>query len=107
MQPAKVGTGSSLDREFNGRSNLVHWIPHVADEIVRAIVERISQQVGLPSRHAESIQVVHYNTGQQYTEHVDAFASPDDFDEDNGDRERIKEILRNGECSACRACTVA
>ena len=40
---------------------------------VKAFVERVSDLVGIPSSHAEQVQVVHYTKDQQYRKHWDAF----------------------------------
>lgn len=62
--------GGSLSK---GRSNTLAWIRHDIDPIVHAVADRIADRVGLPLCHAESLQVVHYDTGEEYRPHFDAY----------------------------------
>lgn len=55
------------------RTGRVGWVKHNQTAIVRALVRRIGDLVGLPVTHAESLQVVHYATTQQYKPHFDAW----------------------------------
>ena len=63
-------TGGSLSK---GRSNTLTWIRHDVDATVQAVADRVAACVGLPLRHAESLQVVHYDTGEEYRPHFDAY----------------------------------
>jgi prolyl 4-hydroxylase len=40
---------------------------------VLAVATRIADTVGLPLVHAESLQVIHYEPGQEYRTHFDAY----------------------------------
>jgi len=66
-------SGTTGGRYSDGRTNELTWIEHDTDELVRAVVERIAAQVGLPRTHAESLQVIHYERGQEYRPHFDAY----------------------------------
>lgn len=56
-----------------GRTGSVAWVKHDQTPIVRGLVKRVSHLVGIPIRHAESLQVVHYAETQQYRPHFDAY----------------------------------
>ena len=55
------------------RTGRVGWIKHDETPIVRTVVKRVGDLVGLPVTHAESLQVVHYGETQQYKPHFDAW----------------------------------
>lgn len=66
----------TLDSEVaysEGRTGSTAWIPHDATPVIRGIVGRVSELVGLPTRNAESLQVVHYAETQEYRPHFDAW----------------------------------
>lgn len=63
-------TGGSLSK---GRSNTLAWIRQDIDATVQAVSERLAARVGLPLSHAESLQVIHYDTGEEYRPHFDAY----------------------------------
>ncbi len=64
-----VGAAKTSD----GRTGSVAWIKHDQTPIVRGLVKRVSNLVGIPVRHAESLQVVHYAETEQYRPHFDAY----------------------------------
>ena len=69
---AKVSAvGPSTTSE--GRTGTVAWVRHDQTPIVRGLVKRVSNLVGIPVKHAESLQVVHYAETQQYRPHFDAY----------------------------------
>ena len=55
------------------RTGSVGWVKHNQTPIVRGLVKRVGDLVGLPTTHAESLQVVHYGEKQQYEPHFDAW----------------------------------
>jgi prolyl 4-hydroxylase len=57
----------------DGRTGSVAWIRHDQTVVVRGLVKRVSNLVGIPVRHAESLQVVHYAETQEYKPHFDAY----------------------------------
>ena len=56
-----------------GRTNDNSWLVHDFSDLTWTVVQRIAGMVGLPSTHAESMQVIHYEAGEQYTNHYDAY----------------------------------
>jgi hypothetical protein len=48
-----------------GRTNTLAWLQHDETPVVRKVVERISKMVGIPSAHAEKMQVIRYENGQE------------------------------------------
>jgi len=64
-----VGAAKTSD----GRTGSVAWVKHDHTPIVRGLVKRVSNLVGIPVRHAESLQVVHYGETQEYKPHFDAY----------------------------------
>jgi len=72
MSEAKVsrlGTNATSEK----RTGRVGWVKHNQTPIVRGLVKRVGDLVGLPATHAESLQVVHYGETQQYKPHFDAW----------------------------------
>lgn len=59
--------------ESPGRTGRNCWIPHNLNDVIARLSLRVSEIVGLPLEHAESLQVVHYENGQQYAPHYDAW----------------------------------
>ncbi|MCG8415903.1 MAG: 2OG-Fe(II) oxygenase [Pseudomonadales bacterium] len=59
--------------ESAGRSGSNCWIPHTFNEVIEGLCLRIAEVVGIGLEYAESLQVVHYQTDQQYAPHFDAW----------------------------------
>jgi len=55
------------------RTGEVCWMHHDETPVVHALVDRIAGFVGLPTQHAENLQVVHYTESQEYQPHYDAW----------------------------------
>lgn len=55
------------------RTGSVAWVKHDQTPIVRGLVKRVSDLVGVPATHSESLQVVHYGETQEYRPHYDAW----------------------------------
>ncbi len=55
------------------RTGSVAWVKHDQTPIVRGLVKRVSNLVGVSTNHAESLQVVHYGETQEYRPHYDAW----------------------------------
>jgi prolyl 4-hydroxylase len=66
---SRLGRNSTSEK----RTGSVGWVKHNQTPIVRGLVRRIGDLVGLPVTHAESLQVVHYAETQQYKPHFDAW----------------------------------
>jgi prolyl 4-hydroxylase len=64
-----VGDATTSD----GRTGRVAWVKHDETAIVHDLVGRVSNLVSIPVEHAESLQVVHYGTTQEYRPHFDAY----------------------------------
>ena len=61
------------NRTSEKRTGRVGWVKHDQTTIVRGLVRRVGDLVGLPVANAESLQVVHYGATQQYKPHFDAW----------------------------------
>jgi prolyl 4-hydroxylase len=55
------------------RTGSVAWVRHDQTPIVRNLVRRVSEIVGIPVGHAESLQVIHYGVTEEYKAHFDAY----------------------------------
>lgn len=66
-------SGEKGGRLSDGRTSALTWLRHDTDAIVGAVAERIAAVVGLPLVHAEALQVIHYERGQEYRPHFDAY----------------------------------
>jgi prolyl 4-hydroxylase len=72
IERAKVSTlGTNAVSER--RTGSVCWVKHDETAIVAGVVGRVSELVGVPVDHAESLQVVHYGPTQEYQPHYDAW----------------------------------
>ena len=56
---------SSSRARDEGRSNTLAWLDHDASPEIWSIVQRIANRTGIPSSHAERIQVIRYEPGQE------------------------------------------
>ena len=66
----------TLDDEVaysEGRTGSTAWLGHDATPVVKKLVGRVSDLVGIPTHHAESLQIVHYAETQEYKAHHDAW----------------------------------
>ncbi|MEQ8953863.1 MAG: 2OG-Fe(II) oxygenase [Gammaproteobacteria bacterium] len=72
LQQALVSSTDS-GVESPGRSGSNCWIAHGYNAVVEELSLRVSEVVGIPLIHAESLQVVYYGTGEQYAPHFDAW----------------------------------
>lgn len=66
---SKLGQNAASEK----RTGSVGWVKHNQTPIVRGLVKRIGDLVGMPVTHAESLQVVHYAETQEYRPHFDAW----------------------------------
>ncbi len=57
----------------DGRTGSTAWLAHDATPVIRGLVRRVSDLVGIPTHHAESLQVVHYAETEEYRAHHDAW----------------------------------
>ena len=72
MQAAKVSR-LGANTPSTKRTGRVAWVKHDQTPIVRGLVRRVGELVGVPVNHAESLQVVHYAETQEYQPHYDAW----------------------------------
>jgi len=49
-----------------GRSGRNCWIKHHVNRVVSGLSVRVSELVGIPLRHAESLQMIHYGPSQEH-----------------------------------------
>jgi len=68
-----VVSGANKGVTSQGRTNRVAWIPHAESEITKRVSQRVADTIGLPLSHAENMQVINYQPGQEYRAHFDAF----------------------------------
>lgn len=66
---SRLGSNSASDR----RTGQVAWVKHDETSIVRGLVKRVGDLVGVHPLHAENLQVVHYAETQEYKAHYDAW----------------------------------
>jgi prolyl 4-hydroxylase len=66
-------SGAGGGKLSEGRTSARAWLKHDLDPIVQTVASRIAGCVGLPLAHAESLQVIHYEPGQEYRPHYDAY----------------------------------
>jgi len=55
------------------RTGSVAWVKHDQTPIVEGLVKRVSDLIGVPAHHSESLQVIHYGETQEYRPHYDAW----------------------------------
>lgn len=56
-----------------GRTGKSCWVPHGHNEVIAQLSLRIAEVVGIGLENAESMQVIHYDTEEQYAPHYDAW----------------------------------
>ncbi len=56
-----------------GRTGSNCWIKHNQTPAIARMCQQVSEVVGVPLAHAESIQVIHYATTEEYAPHFDAW----------------------------------
>jgi hypothetical protein len=69
-QPLMRRAGVTTDdgkggRPSTGRTNDLCWIKHDHSLAIWNVVQRIAEIVGIPSEHAEKLQVIHYSKSQR------------------------------------------
>lgn len=61
----RIPSGGVQKARISGRTNTAAWLTHDETSIVQEVVDRISATVGIPSSHAEALQVIRYTDGQE------------------------------------------
>lgn len=59
--------------ESDGRTGSNCWVDLMHNPVVAGLSKRVSELVGIPLQNAESLQVIHYGTAQEYQAHFDAW----------------------------------
>ena len=72
LKRAKVSMAEE-SKIIAARSGSNCWISYDSDPSINAIGVRIANYVGLPLANAEAIQVIHYDSEQEYRAHFDAY----------------------------------
>jgi len=72
LDAAKV-TSTRQNTTSTARTGSVAWVRYDDSEIVRGVVDRVGELVGIPVHHSESMQVVHYAETQEYRPHFDGW----------------------------------
>jgi len=66
---SRLGTNSTSEK----RTGQVAWVKHAESAVVRGMVKRVGEFVGVPPTHSENLQVIHYAETQEYQSHFDAW----------------------------------
>ena len=74
LQQALVSSAES-GVESDGRTGSNCWISHSHNRVIADLCLRIAEVVGVSLEHAESLQAIHYNSGEEYAPHFDAWDS--------------------------------
>ena len=72
MQRAKIGRSHAVS---DIRTNSSMFFEESENELVQRIEARLSELMNVPIAHAEPLQILHYEAGQQYQPHYDYFVS--------------------------------
>ena len=88
MERSKVVNSDGSGAESSARTSRGAFLPRHNESAVREVEDRIAAWTGLPWFHAEAMQVLQYERGEQYVGHPDWF----DVDERGG----IATHLKNG-----------
>jgi len=89
MEDARVVGEATSDIMAMKRSASVGWVEPKQTPIVASLVERVAEEAELPARNIESMQVVHYQRGDQHALHYDTF--------DPGEPAGAERIRRGGQ----------
>ena len=73
MESLTVCTEDGAGELHNSRTVNRKFIPYDITPMCEMMCERISLLVGIPMSHAEKIQLLHYEHGEKYLPHFDAF----------------------------------
>jgi len=72
LEEAKV-TSTRVNTTSAARTGSVAWVRYADSAKIQDIMHRVSDLVGIPPHHAESMQVVHYAETQEYRPHFDGW----------------------------------
>jgi hypothetical protein len=71
----------------NGRTSHTHYLARDQDEVVVSILQRVALVVNMPQECIEALQVVKYESGEEFREHHDWFRK-DYMDRINGNQRK-------------------
>ena len=57
----------------NRRTSSNCWVKHNYSDLTLSVAKRISELIQMPLENAESFQVLHYSSAQEYQPHMDTF----------------------------------
>ena len=83
-------------KNYTGRTNRSYWLPKDEDPIVLRLCKRIAKEINCDWKHFENYQVIHYNPGEEYKYHYDAYDKKDleKYNEFCGERgNRLRTVL--------------
>lgn len=66
---SRLGSNSASEK----RTGQVSWVRHDETPMVRGLVRRVGEFVGVQPSHSENLQVIHYAETQEYRPHFDAW----------------------------------
>ncbi|MGA1034851.1 MAG: prolyl hydroxylase family protein, partial [Ilumatobacteraceae bacterium] len=72
LEAAKV-TSTKVNTVSTARTGSVAWVRYGDSPMVQGVMHRVSDLVGIPVHHSESMQVVHYAETQEYRPHFDGW----------------------------------
>lgn len=72
MQRAKIGKSHVVS---DIRTNSSMFFEECENELIHKIETRVADLMNIPISHAEPLQILHYNVGDQYQSHFDYFTS--------------------------------
>ncbi|QHW33561.1 2OG-Fe(II) oxygenase [Paenibacillus rhizovicinus] len=72
MQRAKIGQSHT---ESDIRTSSSAFFEESENDLIRTIETRVSELMNIPVAHAESLQILNYQPGEQYQPHYDYFTS--------------------------------
>lgn len=72
MQRAKIGTSRAVS---DVRTSSGMFVEESENALIQTVEARVSELMHIPLSHAEPLQILHYQAGEEYRPHVDYFAS--------------------------------
>lgn len=72
MRRARV-SGRLDGRTTSGRTNSVAWMASAGDDVFERVEDKVCDLIGCRAECTESFQVIHYDKGQEYKPHLDAY----------------------------------
>ena len=105
LKRARV-SGMQDGRVSSGRTNSVAWMAAGGDEVFETVEDKVCDLVGCRPECTESFQVIHYEEGQEYKPHLDAYDTSTDHGLNNckrGGNRLITTLLYLSDVDAVRA----